>query len=228
MLHQHLTEAYEETGVKATGPLKVWISIFTFNGLSFEEMLIQSMQVRITITPTTKQINITSSPIPAIPLSALFPSFLSLTPMTPPTWLIFLSSHPTSASRFTQHKTTWRAVYDEVRILLPTNFPNASPHYNGMSAGLPMEVLLYNSDGEMSEGTLTTPYYFRDGQWVTPALSCGGTIGTSRRWALENGLCKEGIIPRWTTGPGELVWLSIGVRGWGWGVIQGVVGKYLG
>ena len=70
------------------------------------------------------------------------------------------------------------------------------------------------------EGTFTTPYFFRDGKWVTPAERCGGNLGTTRRWALETGLCVEGIVRAEEVKDGELVWLSNGVRGWGWGKVE--------
>lgn len=70
------------------------------------------------------------------------------------------------------------------------------------------------------EGTLTTPYFFRDGRWITPAEECGGNRGTTRRWALDAGLCEEGVLRRESVREGEVVWLSNGVRGFGWGVVE--------
>lgn len=70
------------------------------------------------------------------------------------------------------------------------------------------------------EGTLTTPYFFRCGSWVTPKATSGGNIGTTRRWALENGLCVEAIVKAEDLIDGELVWLSNGVRGFGLGPLD--------
>ena len=70
------------------------------------------------------------------------------------------------------------------------------------------------------EGTITTPYFYRDGEWITPAVSCGGHLGVARRWALTAGLCKEGMIVAEEIAFGERVVLSNGVRGFGWGVVK--------
>lgn len=45
-------------------------------------------------------------------------------------------------------------------------------------------------------------------------------MGTTRRWALERGLCVEGRVDRGSVRWGEVVWLSNGVRGWGWGRVE--------
>ncbi len=81
----------------------------------------------------------------------------------------------------------------------------------------PVEVLMWNLAGELTEGSITSVYLRRDGQWVTPSASSGGQRGTTRRWAIEQGLCVEGIIPKDTVRNGEDVWVSNGVRGFGYG-----------
>ena len=83
-----------------------------------------------------------------------------------------------------------------------------------------VEVLLRNVSGEITEGTITTPYFYRDGIWVTPKRSCGGNLGTTRRWALMNGLAAEGLIMASSLSNQEVIWLSNGVRGFGWGVLE--------
>lgn len=45
-------------------------------------------------------------------------------------------------------------------------------------------------------------------------------MGVTRRWALERGLCEEGVVRRGEVREGEVVWLSNGVRGFGWGVVE--------
>ena len=70
------------------------------------------------------------------------------------------------------------------------------------------------------EGSITTPYFFRGGEWVTPPAADGGNVGTTRRWALETGLCREMVVLRDDVKVGEVVWLSNGVRGWGWGSVK--------
>lgn len=75
------------------------------------------------------------------------------------------------------------------------------------------------------EGSITTPYFLRAGKWITPAASEGGNVGTTRRWALEMGLCVEGRVDRASVSRGEVVWLSNGVKGWGWGRVEDLEGK---
>ena len=83
------------------------------------------------------------------------------------------------------------------------------------------EVLLQNNDGEVMEGSISTPYFWRDGRWITPAGKCGGNIGTTRRWALEKGIAVEGIIKMSQVKLGEVLVLSNGVHGFSLGIIQG-------
>ena len=85
-----------------------------------------------------------------------------------------------------------------------------------------------NERGEVMEGTLTTPYFWREGGWVTPREGCGGNRGTTRRWALERGVAVEGTIRAEDVRAGEVVWLSNGVRGFGWGRVEEGVGKWVG
>lgn len=83
------------------------------------------------------------------------------------------------------------------------------------------EVLLISTkDGEIMEGTLTSPYLWRDGSWVTPSASSGGQIGTTRRWALEKGFCKEGVVKVDSLVEGEECWISNGVRGFHAGIVK--------
>lgn len=82
------------------------------------------------------------------------------------------------------------------------------------------EILLVNQNGDIMEGSITTPYFWRGEKWFTPSERSGGNIGTTRRWALESGLCVEGKIRRENVEVGEGVWLSNGARGWGFGRIE--------
>ncbi|KAF1931187.1 uncharacterized protein M421DRAFT_57024 [Didymella exigua CBS 183.55] len=180
----------------------------------------------------------------------------------PPEWNLRVDTHPTPSSPFTLLKTTERDVYDASRSrALPEN--PASPVHR--------EVILYNTVHEVTEGTLTSLYFFRGGRWVTPPVGvpeafktghsgrdessrgekhddpqqkndlrdegelrkpfagrwghsvrsakvgAGGQRGTSRRWALGKGYCMEEPIDVGTVEVGEGVWVSNGVRGFGWG-----------
>lgn len=82
------------------------------------------------------------------------------------------------------------------------------------------EALLINESGEIMEGSITTPYFFREGRWITPAAKCGGNLGTTRRWALNRGICVECVVRGEGIRDGEEIWVSNGVRGFGWGRVE--------
>lgn len=169
-------------------------------------------KVRIVVS-ASGGIDITSSTVPSVSQIAFFPNTLDDILQLKPTYRVFVTSRRSATSFSTKYKTTDRSVYDEVRSALPD--PIESP--------LPMEVLLVNNDKEVMEGSLTTPYFKRDGVWITPAANCGGNLGTTRRWALEKALCEEELfsVDRIQfDSPGEKIVLSNGVRGFGWGMIE--------
>jgi branched-subunit amino acid aminotransferase/4-amino-4-deoxychorismate lyase len=83
-----------------------------------------------------------------------------------------------SKDQFLYHKTTKRGVYEEAR--------------RDCDAGT--EVILINELGEITETTITNIAVFRDGQWITPALSCGLLPGVCRAELLARGEIVEGII----------------------------------
>lgn len=129
-------------------------------------------------------------------------------------WKLRLDTQPTEPSLFTRHKTTARDMYDAARTR--ANLPSVTA---------PIEVLIYNLKGEAMEGSITTVYFKKrvddetydstsgDGEWVTPLLACGGNSATTRRYALDTGICSEGVIQIDTLEAGEGVWLSNGARG---------------
>lgn len=116
---------------------------------------------------------------------------------------VLLDNVSISASKFTTHKTSSRKHYDEARSRL--GIEHAAPTES--------EVLLFNEKHEVMEASLCTPYFLRDGVWITPALSSGGNAGVSRRMALEAGLCTERMLQVDELVTGEMVWLSNAVRG---------------
>ncbi|KAG9204441.1 hypothetical protein G6514_000898 [Epicoccum nigrum] len=175
-------------------------------------------------------------------------------PPAPPLWTLRLDKQSTPRTPFTLLKTTQRTVYDESRArALPSN-PQSSVH---------AEVILFNAVQEVTEGTLTSLYFFRGGRWVTPPVGvpeaykipvegdadvgerenadegelrkpfpgrwghsvrsakvgAGGQRGTSRRWALGAGFCMEEPVGIDTITVGEGVWVSNGVRGFGFGTV---------
>ncbi|KAF7954290.1 hypothetical protein EAE96_005419 [Botrytis aclada] len=198
------------------------------------------LRIRIVLDPNGT-LTIESNPVPPVPLSNLFPTRLpppsSISPPLPTTspltggpltlspsttlpsdplpstpWTIIPDPTPTTPTPYTSYKTTSRTPYNlaRSRARIPT-FTS------------PQEVLLISStspNGEIMEGSLTTPFFYRDGKWVTPSESSGGQIGTTRRWALEKGICKESTIPLTSLTEGEECWISNGVRGFTFGKIQ--------
>ncbi|KAK2809057.1 hypothetical protein FQN50_004110 [Emmonsiellopsis sp. PD_5] len=131
-------------------------------------------------------------------------------------WNIYLDTQPTPPTLFTTHKTTARAAYAAARARAGIDVNTGSPQQDTS----PREVLLYNPAGEVMEGSVTTVYFRRGGRWVTPKAGCGGNVGTSRRYALESGVCVEGTVRVGELVGGERVWLSNGVRGFVPGVLR--------
>lgn len=129
----------------------------------------------------------------------LFPTSLGLD--AKPTWTVCLDIQPTERSAHTSFKTSTRQAYDRARQAAECT-PAASK-----------EVLLYNNDRQIMDASITTPYFHRDCRWVTPPASAGGQQGTTRRWALANGICLEQDVPLDTLREGEIVWLSNAARG---------------
>ena len=90
--------------------------------------------------------------------------------------------------------------------------------YARLSAGIQSfqdakEVLLFNSDGEIMDASITTPYFYRNGEWVVPAVPCGGQMSVTRRWAVEQGLCTDGVVDVNSLRHDEIIWLSNAVKG---------------
>ncbi|KAI0910024.1 putative 4-amino-4-deoxychorismate protein [Ustulina deusta] len=124
---------------------------------------------------------------------------------------IRVDGQTTAKSEFTHFKTTHRPMYEEARHRAGINNPADR-----------REVLLVNqNDGSVMEGSITTPYFWRNGRWVTPpvarefniAQGSGGNSGTSRRWALERNLVVEDVVYADSLVDGEECWISNGVRG---------------
>ena len=148
-------------------------------------------------------------PLRSIPIDALFPTSFEVKPKAPTDWTIVLDSQATEPSEGTMYKTNDRSVYGRARDAAQI-----------VTYQLPKEVLLWTSDKTVLDGSICTPYFFREGQWVTPESAAGGLQGTTRRWALEQKLCVEGSITLDSLQDGETVWLSNAVRGYFWAVFK--------
>ncbi|KAI0206853.1 putative 4-amino-4-deoxychorismate protein [Astrocystis sublimbata] len=169
-------------------------------------------------------LNVVRRPAGQVRLSTLFPSLLPVPsgqameesmgdtiPERDVRFEVLVDGQPTAKSEFTHFKTTHRPMYDAARE----------------RAGLlnytdDKEVLLVNSDnGSIMEGSITTPYFWRNGRWVTPPIpenfkvsqGSGGNYGTTRRWALERHLVVEEDVHVASLIDGEEIWLSNGLKG---------------
>ena len=76
------------------------------------------------------------------------------------------------------------------------------------------DTLLWNEAGEITEGTRGNVAALIDGQWLTPALTCGLLAGVGRQEALAQGRVVEGVI-RLSDVPRVQQWAFINsLRGW--------------
>jgi 4-amino-4-deoxychorismate lyase len=194
------------------------------------------LRVKVLLSKTG-EMTVESSPVPEVAIENLFPkrlpppqavrekdtpkvssktggAMISTTLLgDPPTFNPFIcipDPATTEPSSYSTYKTTSRSLYDSARLRINlTSFTERR------------EVLLISTkEGEIMEGSLTTPFFWRNGSWITPKVGCGGQIGTTRRWAIETGLCEEGIVRVEVLVDGEEIWLGNGVRGYQWGLVK--------
>lgn len=76
------------------------------------------------------------------------------------------------------------------------------------------EVLLCNSQGELTEGTFTNLVLKLDNRLVTPPLACGLLPGVMREELLEQGFITERVLYPQDLQRAEEIWLINSVRGW--------------
>ncbi|KAF2748349.1 hypothetical protein M011DRAFT_493725 [Sporormia fimetaria CBS 119925] len=161
----------------------------------------------------------------------------------PGPWLVGLDKEPTPSSPFTLLKTTMRDLYNSARARsLPENpedpmrtevmlynecdevaegtFTSLYLFRGGRWVTPPVGVPSGSFDattlrGETwDEGEMRMPFAGRWGHSLRSAkVGAGGQRGTTRRYALSKGMCMEEPIGVDTVRPGEIVWVSSGVRG---------------
>lgn len=142
----------------------------------------EAQRCRLTLTPQG-QFDLTSAPLGPSPTQwALQIRHSALDPDGP----------------FLRHKTTRRALYDQVRADLPEGAD---------------EVIFLNTRGELSEGTITTLFAEVEGRWLTPPLSSGVLPGILREELLEAGTIRESVltpdmgVTRWAVGNSLRGWI---------------------
>lgn len=105
---------------------------------------------------------------------------------------------PEAHSEFVRFKTSRRAHYER--------FAPKEAHI--------FDTVLWNEAGEITEGTRGNVAALIEGQWVTPALSCGLLNGIGRQVALAEGRVVEGVI-RVADLPRVQQWAFVNsLRGW--------------
>ena len=155
-------------------------------------------------------------------VSQLYPSSLNtiadpfLSGLTYLRWRVYVTLDTVTPSLFTRHKTSNRRVYDKALEIPPKDPPDATLP-NGVQ--LQIEVLIVNKRREIMEGCRFTPYFRLGDKWITPAAECGGNLGTTRRWALEKGLCEEGVVKRGSVKYNDVIVLSNGAKGFQAGIV---------
>ena len=101
-------------------------------------------------------------------------------------------------SEFVHHKTTRRAHYAAFAPTQPGVF----------------DTVLWNEQGELTEGTFGNIALLLDGRWVTPPLACGLLPGVGRAQALRAGRVIEAVV-RLDDLPRVQGWAFINsLRGW--------------
>jgi para-aminobenzoate synthetase / 4-amino-4-deoxychorismate lyase len=103
-----------------------------------------------------------------------------------------------TASPFVRHKTTLRAHYQAIKAQFP--------HHD--------DVILYNSDGLVTESCFANIVIYHHGQWCTPALSAGLLDGIYRRYLLQCGRIIETDIPLTLLRTCSAIYLINSVRQW--------------
>jgi branched-subunit amino acid aminotransferase/4-amino-4-deoxychorismate lyase len=152
-------------------------------------------------------------------LEALFPARLP-----PPDELaarsdlvsIILDPEQTQVTPYTYQKTTLRAHYDAARQRMTQILADCTSDRGNSNS----EIILQNPRGEVTEGSVTNVYVWRNG-WVTPPVGpeSGGLEGTARTFAFERGLCREERVLMDSIQIGDVIWISNGVRGFSAGVV---------
>ncbi len=99
---------------------------------------------------------------------------------------------------FLYHKSTRRAVYEDTKAL----HPNCA------------EVILWNTDGEVTEATYSNVVIEKAGRLLTPPIASGLLGGTFRQHLLDTGQIQEQVITLTDLAEADQVFLINSVRRW--------------
>ena len=97
------------------------------------------------------------------------------------------------------HKTTQRTLYDKERAI-------------AIEAGF-YEVLYANSEGEVTEGSVSNIFIYENGRLLTPPVGCGLLAGTFRAYLLKQKKAEEMILTIDRLKAAEAVFVGNSVRG---------------
>ena len=115
-----------------------------------------------------------------------------------PSWTVAVDDRPVDRSDpFLYHKTTQRAVYEQARA----RHPGAN------------DVLLWNSDGEITESCVANVLLRLDGVWYTPPIASGLLNGTMRSVLVHRGRVREKVLTKPDLQRAETIALINSVRG---------------
>lgn len=65
----------------------------------------------------------------------------------------------------------------------------------GIEPGTPKDVILYRSDGQVTESSIRNIAFWREDRWVTPPLRVGCLPGVARRLLVEEGkIVEDGVL----------------------------------
>jgi para-aminobenzoate synthetase/4-amino-4-deoxychorismate lyase len=101
-------------------------------------------------------------------------------------------------NRFYYHKTTHRTMYEQHKKEHPDVF----------------DVLLWNTEGQLTEFTIGNLVIEIDGIKYTPPVSCGLLAGVMRETLLNEGIIQERILTKADLARATRIWLINSVRGW--------------
>jgi para-aminobenzoate synthetase/4-amino-4-deoxychorismate lyase len=114
-------------------------------------------------------------------------------------WSVALANRAVDREdRFLFHKTSHRELYDHARV----DFPDHD------------DVLLWNSDRELTESTIANVVLKLDGELVTPPVDCGLLPGVFRADLLATGEIRERVVTLDELAHAEEIFLVNSVRRW--------------
>lgn len=159
-----LTQLVLEVVVSFKGPLRIKICVAKDGVITIEKFMTGAVALESLFPPCL--------PIPG--------SKIRNDNSTKHPFTLLVDRQDIAPSEHTHFKTTHRVAYDDARKRARISPTDAK------------EVLVVHG-GSVMEGSITTPYFWRDDKWVTPPVAerysphqrGGGQDGVTRRWALE-------------------------------------------